>query len=179
MRLFALCKIVRILSQIAIVLMVLLCSPMISICAETETQAKSSQADIIRNAAAEGKIAFKLTTPEELKAVPGPASKETTESDGGMEVLDLSYSDIRVRFGRMRSYSTAFTVLWINVKGKSVDIGQEKQIVLQNEDDLKKFDPKMIVEFWRQTAIQTDVGLVINPVGFIEAVRKLNVVESK
>jgi len=34
-------------------------------------------------------------------------------------------------------------------------------------------DPKTIVDLWLKTATQTDVGSIINPVGFIEAVRNL------
>jgi serine protease AprX len=34
-------------------------------------------------------------------------------------------------------------------------------------------EPKIIVDLWLKTATQTDVGPVVNPVDFIEAVRKL------
>ena len=34
-----------------------------------------------------------------------------------------------------------------------------------------KIEPKTIVELWQQTAVQTDASLVVNPPGFIEAVR--------
>ena len=115
----------------------------ISVCAAADTTAKSSPADIVRRAVAEGKLAYKLTTPEELKALLGPAENETVRNDGGMEIVELKYSDVQVMFGRMRRYSTPVTLLWINVKGKPLDIGQERRIILKNENDLNKFDP-----FW-------------------------------
>ena len=111
--------------------------------AESETTTKSSPADILRRAAAEGKLAYKLTTPEELKALLGPDAKETTKNDGGMEILDLGYSDVRARFGRMRHVSLPFTLLWINTGSRKIDIGQKRQIVLRHEEDLNRFD-----SFW-------------------------------
>lgn len=143
MRLFNLCKVQRMSPCIPMVLTFLLFFSTISVCATTDTPTKSNPADIVRRAVAEDKLAYKLTTPEELKAMLGPAENEAVRNDGGMEILELKYSDVQVMFGRMRRYSTPVTLLWINVKGKPLDIGQDRQIVLQNEDDLKKFDP-----FW-------------------------------
>ena len=140
MRLFNLLKVVRMSTHTAIVSILILCSPVISFCAETDTPAKSSPADIARRAAAEGKLAYKLTTPDEFKALLGPAANEAVRNDGGMEILELKYPDIMVMFGRMRRYSTPSTLLWIKVKGKGIDLGQERQIVLRNKDDLGKFD---------------------------------------
>jgi len=99
--------------------------------------------DIVYRAAQEGKLAYKLTTPEELEALLGSAIRETEQADGDMQTLVLDYPEIRAKFGRMRRYSTAFTLLWVNVMGNWVDIGQDREIVLRNESDLKKFDP-----FW-------------------------------
>jgi len=143
MRLFNLLKVVRIPAYIAIVSILMLCSPVISICAETDTPTKISPADIALRAAADGKIAYKLTTPDEFKTLLGPADNESQKNDGGMEIVELKYSDIKATFGRMRRYPTPATLLLINVKGGQLDIGQERQIILRNEDDLKKFDP-----FW-------------------------------
>jgi len=109
----------------------------------TEAGTKPNPAKIARRAAAEGKLAYKLTTPEELKALLGHADKEATKGDGGMVILDQSYSGMSARFGRMRNYSTPFTLLWINTGGTWIDIGQKRQIVLRNADDLHRFD-----SFW-------------------------------
>ncbi|MFC1634182.1 hypothetical protein ACFL5Z_05020 [Planctomycetota bacterium] len=113
----------------------------ISVCAESEM--KPSPVQIARRAAGEGKLAYKLTTPEELKALLGPAEKETQKGDGGMELLDLRYSGVSVRFTRMRRFPSPFTLVWINAGGQQIDIGEGRQIVLRNENDLHRFD-----SFW-------------------------------
>jgi len=66
------------------VLAFLLCFSAISVCAAADTPAKSSLADIILRAAADGKLAYKLTTPEELKALLGPAENEAVRNDGAV-----------------------------------------------------------------------------------------------
>ena len=143
MRLFNYYNAVQMQTHTTIALILILCSPIISICAGTDTPTKSSPTDIVRQAAEEGKLAYRLTTPDELKALLGPADNETVRNDGGMEILELKYPDIHVIFGRMRRYSAPSTLRWINVKGRQLNIGEERQIVLRDEDDLKKLDP-----FW-------------------------------
>jgi hypothetical protein len=143
MRLFKLYNIVQMQTHTTIMLILILCSPVISFCAESEIPTKSSPADIVRQAVADGKITYKLTMSGELESLIGPAEDKTARNNGDMEILELKYPDIQVIFGRMRRYSTPFTLLWINVKDKQLDIGQERQIVLRNGQDLKKFDP-----FW-------------------------------
>ena len=103
----------------------------------------ASRVEIARRAATEGKVAYKLTTPAELKALLGPGAKEIRKNDGGMEILDLRYSDVMARFGRMRNYSNSLTLLLMNAGGKRIDIGQERQVVLRNEGDLEHLD-----SFW-------------------------------
>ena len=103
----------------------------------------AGRAEIARRAAAEGKLVYKLTTPEELTALLGSGAKETRKNDGGMEILDLRYSDVMARFGRIRSYSNSLTLLWISAGGKWIDVGEKRQIVLRNEDDLHRLD-----SFW-------------------------------
>lgn len=104
---------------------------------------KLNPTETVLHAAAEGKLAYKLTTPEEFRALLGPAGDEKKKNDGGMQILDIRYSNVSARFGRMRDYSTPLTLLWIKAGRKFIDIGQKRQIVLRNERDLDKFDP-----FW-------------------------------
>ncbi len=130
-------------SQAALMLVILFCLLGTSIRAEQGAATKSNPLEIARRAAAEGKLAYKLTTPEELKALLGPALKEAKKGDGGMEALDLDYADMQAKFGRMKRYSTPFVLFGIMAKGELIDIGQNRKIVLRNENDLKKFDP-----FW-------------------------------
>lgn len=105
--------------------------------------AQSSPKEIARRSAEEGELVYKLTTSEELKALLGSPTEETKKGDGGMELLDMRYPGVSVRFNRMRHYSVPFTLVWINVGGKMIDIGQGRQIVLRNEEDLNRFD-----SFW-------------------------------
>ena len=122
-------------------------------------QKASAQTDSVvekaRQAAAERKILYKLTTPEELKAVLGPAVSESKDRDGGMEMLVLQYPDVTARFARMRDNQAPFTLQTISGKGGlldsllgltkagPIDIGQNRPIVLRSVEDLAKFDP-----FW-------------------------------
>jgi len=120
----------------------------ISVCAEPDTATKPGHADIIHRAVDEGRLSFKLTTPEDLKVLIGPAIKETTKNSDFMEILALDYTDVRATFGRDRDSSSPFALYEVVVRGKAVDIGQERQIVLRNEDDLKKLD-----HFWGFTNV--------------------------
>lgn len=122
-------------------------------------QRGSAQMDSVvekaRQAATERRILYKLTTPEELKAVLGPAVSESKDRDGGMEMLVLQYPDVTVRFTRMRDNQAPFTLQAISGKGGlldsllgltkagPIDIGQNRPIVLRSVEDLAKFDP-----FW-------------------------------
>lgn len=115
----------------------------VSVSADTETASELNPAEIVRHAAAEGKLVYKLSTPEELEALLGAAESEKTKKSGGMDILDVRYSNLNAKFGRMRDFSAPFTLLWIKAGGKGIDIGQERQIILRNEGDLDKFD-----SFW-------------------------------
>lgn len=130
-------------SQAGLVTAIAMCLFAASVFAEVSPTMPSNAPDIARRAAAEGKLAFKLTTPDELKALLGPAVKETKKGDGGMEVLDLEYAGVQAKFGRMKRYSTPFALLGIAAEGEGIDIGQNRRIVLWDAGDLKKFDP-----FW-------------------------------
>ena len=125
------------------VIMILCGLLMVSAFTQPKAIAKQNHADIIRNAVAEGKVTFRLTTSDDVKALLGPPVKETTEKDGGMELLILDYGDVRARFGRSREFDAPFALFEVTVNGKDIDIGQSRQVVLRNTEDLKKFD-----RFW-------------------------------
>ena len=112
----------------------------IFVSSEIKAATKSSTVEIARRAAADGKLAYKLTTPEEFKTLLGPAENEKMTKDGGMDILDVSYPGLNARFGRMREFSSPFTLLWVKAGGKWIDIGQDRQIALRNEADLNRFD---------------------------------------
>jgi len=121
--------------------------------AQNTSQSTASLEEKARQAAAEGKIAYKLTTPEELNAVLGPPASEKKEQDGGMEMLTLQYAGLTARFTRLREIGGPFTLQALNGKGSwldnllgggpAIDIGQDRPVVLRSPDDLAKFD-----SFW-------------------------------
>jgi len=86
---------------------------------------------------------FRLTTPEDLRELLGQPSQERKGRDGDMDTLVLEFPDVEAGFRRLREPPGPFTLFWLNVQGKSVDIGRGRQIVLRNEDDLNKLD-----SFW-------------------------------
>ena len=121
--------------------------------AQSASPPTASPEEKARQAAREGRIAYKLTTPEELNAVLGPPAGEKKEQDGGMEMLTLQYAGLTARFARMRESGGPFTIQalngrdsWLDVilgKGAAIDIGRNRPIELRSTDDLAKFD-----SFW-------------------------------
>ena len=97
----------------------------------------SVEAALIRKAAAEGRIAYKLTTPEEFKAIAGKPIREWMESDD--EVINLNYPGIQARFFGKPDIQTPYTLMSISCKGRGVDIGRNRPIVLRHVGDLEKF----------------------------------------
>jgi serine protease AprX len=96
----------------------------------------SAEAALVRKAAAEGRIAYKLTTPEEFKAIAGRPTRERTESNG--EVICMEYPGIQARFFGKPRIQTPHTLVSISCEGRGIDIGQNRRIVLRNEGDLDK-----------------------------------------
>ncbi len=130
--------------QVAAAVLILLGLVMTLVSAGPDTTTKQSLADIVRSAAEQGRLAYKLTGPEEFKALLGPARNESTKRDGGMDILFLEYpAGVRVMFGRMWENSAPFTLMRITANGREVDIGQNRQIVLRDANDLNKID-----SFW-------------------------------
>lgn len=112
----------------------------VSFCAEPDTATKSNLAGIIRRAAAEGKLAYRLTTPEEVKVLLGQPTRQEERDEGDELVLD--YPRAEFKFGRRSKISSGpFTLQLVTIKGRGfVDIGAENELILRNEDDLKKLD---------------------------------------
>ena len=116
--------------------------------AESSAESKLSAADAVRSAAAEGKLAYMLTEPNELRGLLGPATNETMRNEDDGEILFLNYPDIRAVFVRRKGdNSNPFALVSVGSANEAFDIGQERQIVLRNEVDLKKFDTPG--GFWR------------------------------
>lgn len=111
--------------------------------ADSSSSEQKSAVEIVSKAVQENRLLYRLTTLDEFKALLGSAEKEKTKNDGGMEIHELQYPNIQVFFGKMRRDSTPLTLLMIIINGSQLDIGQERQIVLRNEEDLNK-----IGSFW-------------------------------
>lgn len=111
----------------------------------------------VQSAAKEGRLAYRLTEPEELERWLGPADRVITSSDGGMQKQIRYWGAIEAGFSRMREHDSPFTLLYIKTGGtplmigrlcdsfggRPIPIGQGRRIVLRNTEDLKKFD-----SFW-------------------------------
>ena len=127
--------------RLSVILTIILGLFTTSVCAEPNTTAKPSPADIIHQAVAEGKLAYKLTTPGELKALLGEPQTEEEKDGGGMIVLDMFYPDVRALFGKSkRDDNASFKLMGLLIKGSGeVDIGGvlkgQRQVVVRNIDD--------------------------------------------
>lgn len=90
-----------------------------------------------------GKIAYKLTEPEEIKSLLGNPQEESERKSGGMQILELKYPDLLIQFGKMRNDPAPFTLGEIQFRGEKIDIGENEKIVLRTNGDLRKID-----RFW-------------------------------
>ncbi len=124
-----------------VVLLIIIFGPFtISVCAESTKSAKPSLSDIIYQAVAEGKIAYKLTTSDEFKAIAGQPTKEWTEEDG--EIILMDYPSIRAVF--LTHKDVTFTLWRLSIQGKNIDIGgmlqEQRQVIVKNIQDFRKID---------------------------------------
>ena len=90
-----------------------------------------------------GKIAFKLTVPEEIKAVLGEPLDQEEGKDGGMQMLKFEYPDIEFVFWKMRNDPAPFTLRSLYHQKEKIDIGENEKLVLRTNEDLRKID-----KFW-------------------------------
>lgn len=100
----------------------------------------------IREAAVEGHLAFKLTTPDEFKAIVGQPTNEWKENEGN--VVSMEYPGIEVRFFGIRRFDARHTLLDVRYEGEHIDVGRGRPVVLRNENDLDKFG-----SFWGYCAV--------------------------
>ena len=105
--------------------------------------------DKLRKAVESGKIAYKLTGPNEIKAILGEPQIEEEKDGGGMIGLDITYPDVIALFGKSkRDKDATFKLRALFIKGEEVDIGGElkgqRQIVVRNIDDFHKIELRNI-----------------------------------
>jgi hypothetical protein len=82
---------------------------------------------------------FRLTTPDELKALLGTPKKELSEPDGDSSLLTLEYPRVEAVFQRLQSQAP-YTLFRVMAGGKSLDIGQDRRLTLRTVADLAKMD---------------------------------------
>lgn len=97
----------------------------------------------IKDAIKSGKIAYKLTEPEDIKTLLGEPLRQTEAKDGGMQMLGYEYPDLQIAFWKMRNDPAPFTLRRIYYKEERIDIGEDKKLVLRTNNDLRKID-----RFW-------------------------------
>jgi serine protease AprX len=87
-----------------------------------------------------GIIAYRLTEPEEVKALLGEPSQQQEGKDGGMQMLGYEYPDLQIVFWKMSNDPAPFTLRRIYYQKKQIDIGEDKKLILRSNDDLTKID---------------------------------------
>ena len=105
---------------------------------------------LARVAAAEGKLVFRLTTPDQVEAILGAPEDQSTEADGDTQVLIQKYDGVWAVFGKRRDRGVPFCLMALvahagaserlRQDGEAIDIGEGRTIVLADEHDLVKFD---------------------------------------
>ncbi|MFO7652800.1 MAG: hypothetical protein R6X25_03155 [Candidatus Krumholzibacteriia bacterium] len=100
----------------------------------------AAAAGAVAAAAAEGSVLFRLTEPQELAALLGPASDDSSFADGGMEFTMRRWPGVRALFGRMRDDAAPFTLMRLYAGDEELDIGQHRPLVLRHAGDLIKID---------------------------------------
>jgi len=111
-----------------------------------DQQEQSERTKLVRQAAAQGRISFKLTTPDEFKAIAGQPTKEWTDDEG--EVIYMEYPGVQVKFFGKPESNIPHTVVYVLCERRGIDIGQNRPVVLRNEGDLDKFGT-----FWGYSSV--------------------------
>jgi hypothetical protein len=89
-----------------------------------------------------GKIVYKLTDPNEIKAILGEPQTEKRQRSGGMVLLYMYFpNNVEVRFSRFKKFAEhPFTLLGITINGKGIELDQEGPLVLRTTKDLGKLN---------------------------------------
>jgi hypothetical protein len=78
-----------------------------------------------------GAIAYKLTEPNEIKALFGAPQEEKERSDGGLLIIELKYYDLVFIFWKFKDDPTPYTLQYIFDQRKdiSIDIRQNNKVL--------------------------------------------------
>jgi serine protease AprX len=99
----------------------------------------------VRQGAQEGKIAYKLTTPQELQELLGPPDQQERQREGDADLLILQYGAAQAVFAKPGQeaglpMNVPHILYQLTIKDEPIDIGEQRLIVLRSLDDLEKFD---------------------------------------
>ena len=115
-------------------------SAIVLIFGPARADAQKKNVDIVKDAIQAGTIVYRLTEPDEIKALLGAPERDSTRPDGGMQVLEWSYPGLKFQFAKMRSDKRPFVLYSVQVEGKDLDIGENRKLVLRTAADLAKMD---------------------------------------
>lgn len=108
--------------------------------ASNVSMAGDTVARAVLQAVAEGKITYRLTQPEQMVALIGQAVKRTQRKEGREEALCIEGSRIQAWFTRRLDPPGMFGLRNLQVDGNTVDIGENRLVVLRTQEDLKLVD---------------------------------------
>ncbi|UCC68361.1 MAG: S8/S53 family peptidase [Armatimonadota bacterium] len=97
-------------------------------------------ADLVRAAAREGRIVFRRTTLDELKALLGPPVRESTQREDVLERIRLTYPGVEVMFVRDRGRTTSPIVFEVIAGDQGVGIRPDRLVALRDRQDLERLD---------------------------------------
>jgi hypothetical protein len=108
--------------------------------ANQPAESKSSLVDTVRQAAAEGKLAYRLTTPEEVKVLLGQPTRQEVRNERDELLLEYP-QQVEFKF-RRESETEPFTLQLLEMEYGKVDIGGilqgDRQVIVQKIQDLKR-----------------------------------------
>jgi hypothetical protein len=77
---------------------------------------------------------------EELKALLGPPVQESTEPEGLLERIRLTYPGVEAALVRDSGRAKSPIVLWVTTGNEGVDIGRGRLVALRDRQDLERLD---------------------------------------
>ena len=105
-----------------------------------QESAQAGRYDAVRKAARDGQLLYLLTEPSDVLQLLGRPDEEKSDRDGGMHMRHLRYGDMEFVFGCHGTDAGPFGLLGVGTPDGPIDIGRNAQIVLRNEQDLKKLN---------------------------------------
>jgi hypothetical protein len=102
----------------------------------------SHRVNALLEAVKSGKIAEKLTDPNEIKAILGEPQTEKKRRSGEMVLLHMYFpNNVEVRFSKFKKFGEhPFTLGGITINGKGIELDEGGPLVLRTTKDLRKLN---------------------------------------